>query len=90
MTTERGYGLRIVDGLPAPFPSLLTFLQFVKCGFAGAQFPTSIFPSMVGRPQLRYEEKVEGIEIKDIMVGDEAALARHMLKVSYPVENGAT
>lgn len=44
---------------------------------------------MVGRPQLRYEEKVEGIEIKDIMVGDEAALARHMLKVSYPVENGA-
>jgi len=50
---------------------------FVKCGFAGAQFPTSIFPSMVGRPQLRYEEKVEGIEIKDIMVGDEASVARH-------------
>ncbi len=43
---------------------------------------------MVGRPQLRYEEKVEGIEIKDIMVGDEASVARHMLKVSYPVENG--
>jgi actin-related protein 2 len=61
---------------------------FVKCGFAGAQFPTSIFPSMVGRPQLRYEEKVEGIEIKDIMVGDEASLARHMLKISYPIENG--
>jgi len=61
---------------------------FVKCGFAGAQFPTSIFPSMVGRPLMRYEEKVEGLEIKDIMVGDEASIARHMLKVTYPIENG--
>jgi len=61
---------------------------FVKCGFAGAQFPTAIFPSMVGRPLLRSEEKVGGIEIKDIMVGDEASIARHMLKISYPLANG--
>jgi len=61
---------------------------FVKCGFAGAQFPTAIFPSMVGRPLLRSEEKVQGREIKDIMVGDEAAIARHMLKISYPLANG--
>jgi len=61
---------------------------FVKCGFAGAQFPTAIFQSMVGRPILRYEEKVQGLEIKDIMVGDEASIARSMLKISYPLENG--
>jgi len=61
---------------------------FVKCGFAGAQFPTSIFQSMVGRPIMRYEEKVQGIEIKDIMVGDEASAARSMLKITYPLENG--
>lgn len=36
----------------------------MKCGFAGSNFPKSIFPSMVGRPILRAEEKVEGIEIK--------------------------
>jgi hypothetical protein len=40
------------------------FPQFVKAGFAGSNFPASIFPSMVGRPILRSEEKVEGIEIK--------------------------
>jgi hypothetical protein len=40
------------------------FLQFVKCGFAGANFPTAIFPSLVGRPILRSEETVEGVEIK--------------------------
>jgi len=61
---------------------------FVKCGFAGAQFPHSIFPSMVGRPILRYEEKVNNITIKDIMVGEEAAIARSSLKISYPLENG--
>lgn len=53
---------------------------------------------------LRYEEKVEGIEIKDIMVGNEvrtrhtsapflrsfskASAARKLLKLSYPIENG--
>eukprot|EP01113_Clastostelium_recurvatum_P042547 TRINITY_DN68_c0_g3_i4.p1 TRINITY_DN68_c0_g3~~TRINITY_DN68_c0_g3_i4.p1 ORF type:complete len:494 (-),score=149.64 TRINITY_DN68_c0_g3_i4:365-1846(-) len=61
---------------------------FVKCGFAGANFPTSIFPSMVGRPILRSEEKVENVEIKDIMVGDEAAKLRSMLQITYPLDNG--
>ncbi|EGG22598.1 actin related protein 2 [Cavenderia fasciculata] len=61
---------------------------FVKCGFAGANFPTAIFPSMVGRPILRSEEKIENVEIKDIMVGDEAAKLRSNLQITYPLENG--
>jgi len=61
---------------------------FVKCGFAGANFPTAIFPSMVGRPILRSEERVENLEIKDVMVGDEAAKLRSMLQITYPLDNG--
>lgn len=61
---------------------------FVKCGFAGANFPTAIFPSMVGRPILRSEEKVDNIEIKDVMVGDEAQKCRNLLQISYPLDNG--
>jgi len=61
---------------------------FVKCGFAGANFPTAIFPAMVGRPILRYEESVDNVEIKDIMVGDEAAKLRSMLQITYPMDNG--
>jgi len=61
---------------------------FVKCGFAGAQFPTAIFPSMVGRPLFRSEETKSDIQIHDIMVGDEASIARHMLKITYPLVNG--
>ena len=40
---------------------------FVKCGFAGENFPRHMFPSMVGRPTLRAEEAAIGnIELKDI------------------------
>merc|ERR1712093_309592 len=61
---------------------------FVKCGFAGSNFPASIFPSMVGRPILRSEEKFDNVEIKDIMVGDEASKLRSMLQITYPLDNG--
>jgi len=62
---------------------------FVKCGFAGTNFPHAMFPSMVGRPVLRFEENiVNNIQIKDIMVGDEAQKLRNMLQITYPLENG--
>lgn len=40
------------------------FFQFVKCGFAGSNFPAHIFPSMVGRPILRAVNKIGDIEVK--------------------------
>ena len=61
---------------------------FVKCGFAGSNFPEAIFPSMVGRPILRFEEKVDNVEIKDVMVGDVADKVRTMLQITYPLDNG--
>jgi len=61
---------------------------FVKCGFAGAAFPHSIFPCMIGKPLLRSDEKVLGVQIKDLMVGDEASKLRSNLKITYPMENG--
>ncbi|KAI9022220.1 actin family [Phycomyces nitens] len=61
---------------------------FVKCGYAGSNFPEHVFPSVVGRPILRAEEKVGNLKIKDIMIGDEAAALRNSLQMSYPMENG--
>jgi actin-related protein 2 len=61
---------------------------FVKCGFAGDNFPSYTFPSMVGKPLMRFEEEFKDVELKDIMVGDECAKYRSMLEISYPVENG--
>ena len=37
---------------------------------------------------MRFEEKVENVEIKDIMVGDEASKLRSMLEITYPLDNG--
>ena len=61
---------------------------FVKCGYAGSNFPEHIFPALVGRPIIRSTTKVGNIEIKDLMVDDEASELRSMLEVNYPMENG--
>jgi len=62
---------------------------FVKCGWAGDNFPRHEFASMVGRPMLRAEEgDIGDIELKDVMVGDEAVAARKYLEIRYPVEEG--
>lgn len=61
---------------------------FVKIGHAGNNFPDHTFPSIVGRPILRAEERTGDVEIKDIMCGDEASAVRSALQISYPMENG--
>jgi len=47
-----------------------------------------VFPSVVGRPILRAEERVGAAIIKDIMVCDEAAENRNYLQVTQPMERG--
>ena len=54
---------------------------YVKCGFAGDNFPRAVFPCMVGRPTMRYEEQSSETTLRDIMVGDEAAEQRNNLEV---------
>lgn len=65
---------------------------FVKVGYAGSNFPEHVFPSIVGRPILRTEERdsiaASGLQIKDLMVGDEAEAARTYLQVTQPMEHG--
>lgn len=40
----------------------------------------------MGRPVLRTEEQAVGdVVLRDIMCGDEAAAARNMLQITYPV-----
>ncbi|KIK04611.1 hypothetical protein K443DRAFT_92943 [Laccaria amethystina LaAM-08-1] len=61
---------------------------FVKVGYAGSNFPEHVFPSIIGRPILRAEERVGSALIKDIMIGDEAASNRNYLQVTQPMEHG--
>ncbi|GCE97203.1 actin- protein [Zygosaccharomyces mellis] len=62
---------------------------FVKIGRAGENFPDYTFPSIVGRPILRAEERGSiSTPLKDIMIGEEASDVRSYLQISYPMENG--
>ena len=86
-----------LSSLSFALPPLLTAVLdqgtgFVKIGRAGTNFPDYTFPSLVGRPILRAEERnaleLGEIEIKDVMCGDEASKARSLLQIGYPMENG--
>lgn len=68
------------------------FLSSLKVGYAGSNFPEHQFPSIVGRPILRTEERDSGGEtlLKDILCGDDAAKVRSMLQISYPVRPFST
>lgn len=57
---------------------------FVKCGFAGDDFPRS-FPCMVGRPLLG---AAAADDLKPVYVGAEAADNKHQLEISFPISNG--
>ena len=77
----------------ATFPQFHPVLDqgtgFVKIGRAGENFPDYTFPSIVGRPILRAEERANSTtQLKDIMIGDEASEVRSYLQISYPMENG--
>ncbi|EGR34849.1 hypothetical protein IMG5_000770 [Ichthyophthirius multifiliis] len=61
---------------------------YIKIGFGGDNFPMYSIPAILGRPMLRYNQKIDDIELKEIMVGDEAAPYQAMLELSKPVEEG--
>jgi actin-related protein 2 len=49
---------------------------FVKCGFAGDNFPRAVFPCMVGRPMLRYEEEISAQQLKARLATPNASATR--------------
>lgn len=63
---------------------------YVKCGFAGDNFPRAVFPCLVGRPTMRYEEAASETTLKDVMVGNEAADQRNNLEVRRETCPGET
>lgn len=61
---------------------------FLKMGFAGENFPRFTIPSIAGRPLLRANQKIGDVELKPLMLGDEANPLRSYLEITYPIREG--
>jgi len=61
---------------------------YLKMGYAGENFPRFTIPSIAGRPLLRATQKIGDIELKSLMLGDEANPLRSLLEISYPIREG--
>jgi len=58
----------------------------MKAGFSGADAPCVVMPQIVGVP--KQEAVMQGLNMKDVLVGHEAQNKRGILKLKHPVENG--
>ncbi|KAH9589105.1 Actin family [Trypanosoma melophagium] len=67
---------------------------FIKCGYAGSNFPAAVFQTALGRPVLRSTKRNSSNKtntdpmISDLVVGDECSGVRHLLDMTFPVRNG--
>ena len=61
---------------------------YLKAGLSNKEIPTITMPALIGRPMLRYAEKLEEIELKPIMIGDEVVPVRSLLELTYPMKEG--
>ena len=61
---------------------------YVKLGFGGDSFPRHIIPSIIGKTELRKNQKIGDVELKEVMIGDEAAPHRAFLNITYPLNEG--
>ena len=61
---------------------------YLKAGLSNKEIPSITMPALIGRPMLRYAEKLEEIELKPIMIGDEVVPVRSLLELTYPMKEG--
>ena len=61
---------------------------YMKAGLSNKETPMCTIPARIGRPMLRFKQKIENIELKPIMIGDEVIPVRSLLELTYPMEEG--
>ena len=61
---------------------------YLKAGLSNVEIPSVTIPALIGRPMLRYAEKIENVELKPLMIGDEVTPVRSLLELTYPMKEG--
>ena len=61
---------------------------YLKAGLSNKETPSVTVPALIGRPMLRYAEKIEDFELKPLMIGDEVTPVRSLFELTYPMKEG--
>ena len=61
---------------------------YLKAGLSNKETPMCTIPAIIGRPMLRFKQKVADVELKPLMIGDEVTPVRSLLELTYPMEEG--
>ena len=61
---------------------------YMKAGLSNKETPMCTIPALIGRPMLRFKQKIENVELKPLMIGDEVTPVRSLLELTYPMEEG--
>ena len=61
---------------------------YLKAGLSNEETPKITMPALIGRPMLRFKEKLEDKVLKEIMIGDEVIPVRPLLELTYPMKEG--
>ena len=76
---------------PEPKPPVIVFDNgsgYLKAGLSNVEIPSITMPALIGRPMLRYAQKLENLELKELMIGDEVIPVRPLLELTYPMKEG--
>ena len=79
-----------MSGIEFPAVVIDNGSSLCKAGFAGDNAPKSVFPSIVGRPNIERCQPINFIGLKESYVGHEAQLNKDILTLRYPIEHGIT
>ncbi|KAI3651948.1 hypothetical protein MP228_003251 [Amoeboaphelidium protococcarum] len=60
----------------------------LKCGLAGAEQPSHVIPSIIGRP--KHTRIMAGSLSQDVLIGMDALNNRGLCRINYPLQHGIT
>ena len=61
---------------------------YLKVGLSTKETPMYTIPAIIGRTMLRCDQKIENMELKRLMIGDEVTPVRSLLELTYPMKEG--